>query len=146
MRKLANLFLFLFLVSAMFGIANELLRLFLNLQFLPGLQQLIWMTCIGVASIVYLGLGFNKHLPKIILIPLFIWLFWNLLNYWPLENAIGSNFLLYASCGQLLLGAAILKLNRHINGESLFLVRRQFLGPAFSGRNLFCFCLVSIPI
>ena len=146
MRKLANLFLLLFLVSAMLGIANELLRLFLNLQLLSGLQQLIWLACIGVGSVVYLGLGFNKHLPKIILIPLFIWLFWSLVNYWPLENAIGSYFLFYASCGQLLLGTAILKLNRHINSESLFLVRRQFLGPAFSGRNLFRFCLISIPV
>ena len=146
MRKLANLFLLLFLVSAMLGIANELLHLFLNFQFLTGLQQLIWLACIGVGSVVYLGLGFNKHLPKIILIPLFIWLFWNLVSYWPLENVVGSYFQLYAACGQLLLGAAILKLNRNINSESLFLVRRQFLGPAFSGRNLFRFCLISIPV
>ena len=146
MRKLANLFLVLFLIAAILGIANELLHLFLNFQYFAGLQQLIWFALIGVGSLVYLGFGFNKHLPKLILIPLFIWLFWNMVDYWPLENAIGSYFRLYASCGQFLLGAAVLRLNRKINNERLLLARSQFIGPAFSGRNLFRFCLISIPI
>ena len=146
MRKLANLFLILFLVSATLGIANEFLLIFLNLQILSGTEKLIWLTCILIGSLAYLGLGFNKHLPKVILIPLFIWLFWRLLHCWPLENFIGKYFQLYASCGQLLLGIAILKLNRHRNHKSLLLIRSQFVGPAFSGRNLFHFSLISIPL
>lgn len=146
MRKLTNFFLLFFLVSSVLGIANELLGIFFGLQILSGVAELIWLACIFSGGLVFLGLGFNKHLPKLILMPLFIWLFWSLVNYWPLENVVGSYFQLYASCGQLLLGAAILKLNRHINNESLFLVRSQFLGPAFSGQNLFRFCLLSIPL
>ncbi|MEA3545693.1 MAG: hypothetical protein U9R69_10825 [Thermodesulfobacteriota bacterium] len=146
MRKLANLFLLLFLATALFGIADELLRLVLNLPILSHLQQLIWGGCIATGTVVYLGLGFNKHLPKIILIPLFIWLCWSLLDYWPLKNGIGSHFQLYASSGQLLLGIAILILNRHINEKSLLLTQSQFVGSAFSGRKLFYFSLISIPV
>lgn len=146
MRKLANLFLIFFLVSAVFGIANEFLRIFLNLQTLSGIEQLIWLACILIGSLTYPGLGFNKHLPKIILIPLFIWIFWRLLRCWPLESLVGEYFQLYASCGQLLLGIVALKLNRHRNHESLLLIRSQFAGPAFSSRNLFRFSLISIPL
>lgn len=146
MRKFANLFLILFLVSAGLGIASELLCIFLNLQILAGAERLVWAACIFTGSLVYLGLGFNKHLPKIILTPLFIWLFWKLLRCWPLEDISGEYFQLYASCGQLLLGIAVLKLNRQRNHKSPLLIRSQFVGPAFSGRNLFRFSLISIPV
>ncbi len=143
MRKLANLFLILFLLSAIFGVADELLRIFFDLQILSGTLQLIWITCIFIGSMTYFGLGFNKHPPKIILVPLFIWLFWGIADYWPLESMTGSYFRLYASSGQLLFGMAILKLNQQINHKSLLLNRNQFVGPAFNGRNLFRFCLIS---
>lgn len=146
MRKLANLFLLLFLVSAVFGIANELLGIFFGLQILSRGEQLVWLACIFFGGLVFLGLGFNKHLPKIILIPLFIWLFWSLLRFWPLKNIVGEYFQLYAACGQLLLSVAVLKFNWHRNHKSPFLVRSQFHGPAFSGRNLFQFYLISIPL
>ncbi|MDA3903178.1 MAG: hypothetical protein PF441_07015 [Desulfuromusa sp.] len=146
MRKLANLFLILFVVSAIFTIADALVRQFLSTPFLSGLQQFAWIVCIFCAVIVYLGLGFNRHLPKIILLPLFLWLFWALLDYWPLENFVGGYFSLYAACGQLLLAIVILKFNQRINHKSLLLTRSQFVGPAFSGRNLFRFCLINIPM
>lgn len=144
MRKLANLFLVTFLVSAVLGIANELLHLFLDLQFLSELQQLVWLACLFSAVIVYFGLAFNRHLPKTILIPLFIWLFWSLLNYWPIENMTGDYFRLYTSSGQLLLGMAMLQLNQQRNHKSLLLVRSQFSGAPFSGRNLLYFSLISL--
>ncbi len=146
MRRLANLFLLLFIATAIFGIANESLHLFLSSQLLHGLQQIVGLTCIGVGILIYLGLGFNKHLPKRVIIPLFIWLGWMLLGYWPLEESIGNYFLLYASCWQLLLGILILRLNRQLNNKSLFFTPSQFAGPFFSGRNLFIFCLISIPV
>ncbi len=146
MRKLANLFLLLFIATAIATITNELLHLFLDLKLLDGIQQLIWLSCIGIGTIVYLGMGFNQHLPKTILIPIFIWLCWSLLDYWPLENSVGSYFRLFASCGQLLLGIVILKLNRQSNQKYLFLTPSQFAGTPFSGRNLFFFCLISIPV
>lgn len=146
MRKLANLFLILFLVSAVLGVTSELLRIFIDVQFLSGFQQLIWVACIGIGSVVYVGLGFNRHLPKVILIPLFIWLFWSVADYWPLENFVGEYYPLYAACGQLLFAVMILKFNQRMNHKSLLLTQSQFIGPAFSGRNLFRFCLINIPI
>ena len=146
MRRLANLFLLLFIATATFGIANEALRLFWGSQLLHGHQQTIGFTCVGVGIVVYLGLGFNKHLPKSVLIPLFIWLGWMLLDYWPLEDGIGDYFRLYASCWQLLLGIIILRLNRQLNNISIFFTSSQLTGSSFSGRNLFFFCLISIPV
>lgn len=144
MRKLANLFLILFVISALFGIADELVRQFLSTPFLAGLQQFTWLACLFCAVIVYFSLGLNRHLPKIILLPLFIWLFWALVDYWPLENIIGKHFQLYAACGQLLFGILMLKLNQKLNHKSPLLVQSQFVGPAFSGQNLLRFCLVNI--
>ncbi len=146
MKKLANLFLLLFLLTALLGIVDELQRPFLNLPFLSTLEQVTWLMCLMTAVLVYLGMGFNRHLPKIILVPLFLWVWWKLIGYWPLENLLGDSFRLYAAAGQLLLGLAVLSLNRQLNGKSLFLVRSQFAGPAFSGGNLLRFCLISIPV
>ena len=144
MRKLANLFLLLFVATATLGIADEILHLSLGLHLLTGLQQLFWLGSIAVGTIVYLGLGFNRHLPKTILIPLFIWLFWSLIDYWPVENIAGNYFKFCTSGGQLLLGLAMLRLNRQRNHKSLLLVRSQFSGAPFSGRNLLRFSLISL--
>lgn len=146
MRKLTNLFLLLFLCSAILGLISELLHIYIDIPLLSGFHQLIWLACIGMGSIVYIALGFNRHLPKIILMPLFLWLFWSLLDYWPLGTFVGKYFQLYAACGQLLLTILILKFNQRINQKSLLLARNQFAGPAFSGQNLFRFCLINIPV
>ena len=146
MRKFVNLFLILFLASAIFGIADELLCLFLDLPLLSGVQKRTWLACIFCGGIVYLGFGFNQRLSKTILIPLVIWLFWGLINFRPLDNIVGESYRIYVSCGQLLLGILMLKLNRRMNNKSPFFVQSQFVGPAFSGRNLFRFCLINIPI
>jgi hypothetical protein len=146
MKKLANLFLFLFLLTAILGVVNALQHPFLNLPFFSTLEQLTWLMCLATAVLVYLGMGFNQHLPKIILVPLFLWLWWKLIGYWPLENLLGDSFRLYAAGGQLFFGLAVLSLNKQLNRTSLFLVRSQFSGPSFSGGNLLRFCLISIPV
>ena len=146
MRKLANLFLILFIISAIFGIASELLRLFLAIPFLSQAHQFSWLSCVFCGGIVYLGLAFNRHLPKIILIPLFTWLFWGLVGNWPLGDSVGKYVQLYLACGQLLLGFMLLKWNQRINHKSLLFVPNQFVGPTFSGQNLLRFCLINILI
>jgi hypothetical protein len=112
MRKLANLFLLLFVLSALTSIADQLAQLFLSARIFTGLTQLIWLACLFSAAIVYLGLAFNRHLPKVILLPLFLWLFWTLVGHWPLENIGGQYFQLYIACGQLLFIILLLNLNR----------------------------------
>ncbi len=143
MRKLANLFLLLFVVFALTDIADQLAQLFLSSHILTGLNQLLWLASLFSAAIVYLGFAFNRHLPKIILLPLFIWLLWSLVDHWPLENIGGQYFQLHIACGQLVLTILLLKLNRQINHDSLWLTRNQFAGPSFSGKNFLCFSLLN---
>ena len=144
MRKLANLFLTLFVLSALTNIADQLVQLFSGVHLLSGLHQFAWLACICCATIVYFGLGFNRHLPKIILLPLFIWLFWVLVGHWPLAIISGDYFQLTSGCGQLLIAILLLRLNLQLNHESPLFTRSQFVGPPFSGRNLLRFGLINI--
>lgn len=146
MKRIANLFLILFLVAAGLGICTELLNPYWPNNPIAGLRDLAELLSILLAMSVYFGLGFNRHLPKLIFVPLLTYLFWGLLDSWPLESLIGDKYQLVAACGQLLLGFLALKLIRHSNGKSLLLVSSQFAGPGFSGRNFFRFCLLSIPL
>ncbi len=143
MRKLANLFLLLFILSVLTSLADQLARFFLAANFLAGLNQWVWLACFFCGTIVYFGLAFNRHLPKIILLPLFFWLFWALLDFWPLENIGGQYFRFYIAFGQLLLAILLLKLNRQLNQQSWLFTRSQFSGPSFSGKNLLYFSLVN---
>jgi len=143
MRKLANLFLLLFALSAIFGITSELLQLFFAIPFLTQVHQFSWLMCIFCGGIVYLGFAFNRHLPKVILFPLFIWILWGLVGNWPLGDS-GEYLQLYLLCGQLALGFLVLQLNQQINHKSPLLVPSQFVGPAFNGQTLLRFSLVNI--
>ncbi|MEE4254771.1 MAG: hypothetical protein V2I50_12090 [Desulfuromusa sp.] len=144
MKKLANFFLLIFIISAIFGIANELLQLLFATPLLSGVYQFSRLMCILSGGIVYLGFAFNRHLPKIVLFPLFAWIFWGLVGHWPLGNIDGGHNQLYLACGQLALGFLMLQLNQHINQKSPLLIPSQFVGPAFSGQNLLRFCLINV--
>ena len=146
MRGFANLFLLLFLLSAALGLVTEAVRLFAGVPALEGLRQDLFGLCLLAGVVLYLCLGLNRHLPKRLLLPLFAWLLWSLLGYWPLRGFLEDKTLLFASCGQLLLGAALLRINRQLNRSSLLLTRSQFAGPAFSGMALLRFCLVNLLI
>ena len=144
MRRLANLFLFLFVISALTSIADQLVQLFFATHLLSGLHQSARQACILCAVIVYFGIGFNRHLPKVILLPLFIWLFWTLVGHWPLEYIDGRYFQLSVNCGQLLFIILLLKLNQQLNHKGRLFTESQFVGPPFSGKNLLYFSLISI--
>jgi len=144
MRKFANLFLCIFGLSALSGIIDQLTQLFLSAQIFSGIHQLIWQTTIFLAVIIYFALAFNRYLPKVILLPLILWLFWSLVGHWPLESGSGRSLPLYLSGGQLLFLFLLLNLNRQLNRESWLFTRRQFSGSPFSGRNLLYFSLINL--
>ncbi len=146
MKQLANLFLILFLVAASLGIGTELLNPYWPDNPIAELRDMADLLAVLLALLIYFGLGFNRHLPKLIFVSLLTYRFWGLLDSWPLEPLIGDKYQLVAACGQLLLGFLALKLIQHSNGKSLLLVRSQFAGPGFSGGNFFRFCLLSIPL
>jgi hypothetical protein len=146
MRKLANLFLILFLAAAGLGIGTEMLNLYWPDSPLAGLRNLADLLVILLAVPIYFGFSFNRHLPKILFVPLLSYLCWGLLDFWPLELLTGDKYRLFAACGQLLLGFLALQLIRYANGNSLLLVRSQFAGPGFSWGNFIRCCLLSIPL
>lgn len=146
MKKIANLFLILFLLAACLGLVDELLTRLLTTSPLSGPRNLSNLLCLFFGLIIYLGFGFNQHLPKLIFVPLLGYLFWGMLDYWPLDAMIGENYPVYAATGQLLLGLLALQLNLARNKQSRLLVPSQFVGDSFSGRNLLRFFLLNIPL
>ncbi len=146
MRRIANLFLILFHVTAGLSILSELLAPYWHLEPLLGLLGVSNFFLFILAVLVYYGLGLNRHLRKATFVPLLAYLLWGLLDFWPLQPVAGSHYLLYAACGQLFLGLLALESIRRENGESPLLTQSQFDGPAFSGWNLLRFCLVTISI
>ena len=146
MKKIANLLLILFPLTAILGIATTLLAPVWPDNPFTTVQPLVFGLGLLLALIIYFGFAFNQLLPKLIFIPLLGYLFWGLLNFWPLEFLTGHSYQLYAFIGQLLLGLLLLQTNRFINKKSWLLVTSQFVGDRFSGRNLFRFCLINIPL
>lgn len=144
MRKIANIFLVLFLLSAIISLGAEGIQLFSSFSIPAQFVQLVWSACFTCAAILYIGIGFNRHLPRLILLPPQLWMLWSLLSYWPLEPAVGIHYNLYASIAQLILALIVLQLNRAINGQSLFLINKQFNGPSFEGARLLKFILANL--
>ena len=144
MRKLANLFLILFIASAVTGIFHVLLEHYEIYPLATRIHRTLWGACLITGFLVYIGLGFNRHLPKRVLIPLFLWLFWSLVSYWPLDYFTAGWGRLIAYVAQLLFGAMVLKINFLLNNKGLLLVPEQFNGPAFSFRNLAVFSFISL--
>jgi hypothetical protein len=143
MRKFANLFLILFFIMASAGIICGIADLFMFIPALSVTYLLLHALTILIAIPLYFALAFNRHLPRLILIPLFFWLFWGACSYWPLTT-FDNKLLLIASCVQLLIGFLFLKLNRKINGRTLLLNPRQFIGNAFSGQCFIHFIIINI--
>ncbi|NOY13800.1 MAG: TraB/GumN family protein [Deltaproteobacteria bacterium] len=146
MKTIANAFLIIFLNAAGLSIAAALLGQRQGAALLEALSGFADGLAIFFGLLLYLGFAVNRHLPKRVLLPPLIFLAWSLLDFWPLENFVGERYHLYAAIFQLLLGLLALQLNLLRNQKSRLLVASQFAGPAFSGRNLWRFLLVNIPL
>lgn len=146
MKTFGNIFLILFLNVAGLGIADALLSQKLGISFLAPLHSFAYGLSVFFGLVIYFGFALNRHLPKTVLLPPLAFLFWGLLDFWPLENLVGDNYQLFAAVAQLLLGLLVLQLNLALNKKSRLLVFSQFAGPGFSGRNLFRFFLLNIPL
>lgn len=146
MQSIANIFLIMFLNAAGLGIADALLGQNPGLTSLATLHDFATGLTIFFGLVIYIGFALNKHLPKTVLVPPIAFLFWGMLDFWPLENFTGENYRLHAAIIQLLLGLLILQLNLALNKKSRLMVLSQFAGPGFSGRNLLRFFLINIPL
>lgn len=144
MRKLANLFLILFFAAALAGLGAAVFRHYGGWPVFAAMHAALQTACLLAGVLVYLGFGFNRHLPVRLFLPLFAWLLWDLARWWPLTSLSGSMGELLLAIVPLLLGAIVLKRNAGSNGGSLLLVPNQFAGPAFSTGRLLRFSLVSL--
>ena len=146
MRQLTNLFLALFLLLALATILLGLGDLVLPLPGLLSFWPMLHGICLILGAVLYSSLAFNRHLPKRVLLPLLLWLFWDMLGYWPVPDLLGSSARLIIGLVQLLLILALLRHIRRDNEVSPWLVPSQFTGPSFSARNLLIFIALNIVI
>lgn len=144
MRKLANLFLILFFAAALSGLGAAVVRLYGGWSVFADMHPVLQTACLLSGVLVYLGFGFNRHLPLRLFLPLFAWLLWDLARWWPLTSFTGTAGELLLAIAPLLLGVIVLKRNAGSNGGSLLLVPDQFAGPAFSLGRLLRFTLTSL--
>ncbi|PLX97939.1 MAG: hypothetical protein C0622_12115 [Desulfuromonas sp.] len=145
MRRLANIFLGLFLLAATLGLVTEGAREFFNTALPRDPAQLTWLLCFLCGGVIYLGYGFNRHLPLMILMPPQLWLLWGLLDHWPLDLLVGPRYRFYSYLIQLVIGLVALASNRILNDQSPWFVADQFRGAAFRPGRLVLFILLSIP-
>ena len=145
MKKLADLFLQLFLAMAVFTLGHQLLSKFADISYLAWSHSFLWPLCIVIGSVVYLGISFDRRLPKSVLFPVFMWLGWSLLSYWPITATLDSNAILAIAFIQLLLALLMFKLNHSISNKRLK-TRTQTIKAQFSWGNLILFVVISIPL
>lgn len=150
MRVFANLFLSLFLVDGGISVLDELFTLFSLGTFFSGVRILVAGVVMMMSIAIYPCLGIDKRLPKRIILPLLLLLYWSAVGTWffPVlgENRIYG--LLMASVQVLLCYIPVAHF--HCAGRfGLQLPEELFRTPFFSIKNTLCFVaanLVVIPL
>ncbi len=146
MRKLANLFFILFILMSISGLLSGLVTHYGGPVFVHSVHTTLHLLTLISALIVYIGCAFNRHLPKTLLFPLMLWLFWGLCGFWPFHGSSPAVLTLVTSAVQLLCGLLILRINSRINRTGLLLTSRQFAGRTFDAGNLLRFIIVNIVV
>ncbi len=144
MRKLANLFFLLFILMSISGLLSGLATHYGGPGFVQPVHTTLHLLTLICALIVYIGCAFNRHLPKLLLFPLMLWLFWGLIDFRPFHSTSPATLTLVTSAVQLLLGLLILWINSRISRTGFLLTPRQFVGRTFDGGNLLRFIIINI--
>jgi len=110
MQRLATLFLNLFVVAGCLDLATELLAGVLPAPPLASLRGPVWAAVLLLGGLLYLALGFDRSLPKRLLLPPIVFAFWTALAFWPFPALLGgARWPLAAAAGQVLLGVGVLR-------------------------------------
>ena len=118
MRKFVNLFLILFLADGLLSLIDEMLRTFLHFGFLALPRNFVAFAAILISVAIYIALGIDRRLPKRILLPPLLFVFWGVTGLWPLLAIMGSKYSgLVAAALQVALGAAAMLYIRKINAH-----------------------------
>ena len=146
MKNLANLFLILFTLFSASNIALFFSKSFSAIPIFTDYTTHLHTILILGSILLYLVSAFNRHLPKLLFYPLFIWVFWSIFSYWPLPEVIGQAYHLCVGLAQLLTLFLLLRRNYRDNESSYLMVPSQFTGPFFSGRALLVFIIINLII
>ncbi|MEJ2471430.1 MAG: hypothetical protein P8Y96_09955 [Desulfuromonadales bacterium] len=142
MRRLANLYILLFVIDGALSLGAE----WLAFQGLPDaglapLRVVINQIVIALSLVIYAALAIDRRLPKRILLPLCGYACWSALALWPLSGVIDRAELpLVAAAAQLGLVALLLVFRR----GRLLLPEAAFRSPLFSWRNTLWFTLINL--
>lgn len=147
MRSFANLFMGLFLFDGCLSVVDELLRYNTSDDGLLGLRMLVAFVVVTLAFIVYIGLLFDRRLPKLVLLPQTLFAFWGVTGLWPLPFFYLSDNLGVIVAGlQVSLGLLPFFILRGGTGRGGLLKSDRFKGAGFSGRNLLFGILATLVI
>ena len=142
MRRFVNLYIFFFILDAGFSLVDELTKISeISVPFLSDVQFILAKIVIALSMIIYACLGLDRHLPKKLLMPMALYIFWNAFGLWPLAGVFNPNYLaLLAALGQLSLLFCLVLLRR----GRLFLAAEQFPKGFFSIRNTLSFAFIHL--
>jgi len=136
MRRIANLFMWLFLLDGCISVTDELLRYNAADEGLLGLRSLVALTVLVMGVVVYGGMLFDRRLPKLVLLPQCLFAFWGLVGLWPLPFFVLSDNLGVIIAGlQVSLGLLPFFVLRG-PGRAPFLRQESFTGSGFGVGNL----------
>lgn len=147
MRIFANLFLILFLADGSISILDELVHLIAQVELLGGVRSALANTVILMAIPLYLCLGIDRRLPKLVFLPLIVFVAGCPLTTWVFPALAGSRIYgLLTAVAQLAL--LMLPLSRFRKGgeQSLTMPPEMFAGPVFSLKNTLGFCGANLAV
>ena len=143
MRKFANLFFVVYLADGALTLLHELLAIFMQTAPTSGLRNLVAVAALLFAMPLYISLGIDRRLPKLVIIPQVLFIFWVGLGAWPIVITSGS-FVLLAALVQTLLGLLPFILYSGTAGSNRLLPEERFLDDFFGLRNTLTFFILHI--
>ena len=147
MRRIANIFLILFLCAGIVSLVNAVVLLLATSSPLAAMRSLLALL-VGLAAIpMYLCLGIDKRLPKWIFLPQLLFIFWSIFNLWPLPLMFDrTHYMLPAALVQVLLGVAPLLYLKKKSGGQWLLPADMFSGPFFGWKHSAAFFIANLII
>lgn len=109
MRRLANAYILLFLIDSGLSLCDEILASYeIRHMLLANARLLVAYAVIGLSSVIFVCLGIDRRLPKILFLPMTLYIFWCSLSMWPLSGVVERELLpLISAVGQVALMAMI---------------------------------------
>ena len=146
MRRYTNLFLVLFLFDGVVSSIDELLILLTASEF-PGWVRAVFAWPVVAAAVpLYICLGIDRRLPKLILLPQILLVFWSVFDLWPLPVMVDPGiYILPTALCQLLLGVAPLAYLKRKH-KQWGLPAEMFATPFFRLKNTLIFFISNLVV